>query len=94
MVKTTVTLLGEKLSLIICLAFGVFALAIFFVLLFYGAIPFGILLLSPLSYFIVAPLIRTIRNEEYQDNMLRKIRETRLILIAVVLAFLIFSQLI
>jgi len=94
MVKTTVTLLGKKLSLNICLAFGVFALAIFLLLLFYGAIPLEILLLSPLSYFIVAPLIRTIRNEEYQDNMLRKIRETRLILIAVVLAFLFFSQLI
>jgi 4-hydroxybenzoate polyprenyltransferase len=94
MVKTTVTLLGKKLSLNICLAFGVFALAIFLLLLFYGAIPLGILLLSPLSYFIVAPLIRTRRNEEYQDNMLRTIRETRLILIAVVLAFLIFSQVI
>jgi 4-hydroxybenzoate polyprenyltransferase len=94
MVKTTVTLLGKKLSLIICLAFWVLAFAIFILLLFYGAIPLGILLLSPLSYFIVAPFIRTIRNEEYEDSMLRKIKETRLILIAILLAFLILSQLI
>lgn len=94
MVKTTVTLLGKKLSLIICLAFWVFAFAIFVLLLFYGVIPLGILLLSPLSYFIVAPFIRTIRNEEYEGSMLRKIRETRLILIAILVAFLVLSQLI
>jgi 4-hydroxybenzoate polyprenyltransferase len=91
MVKTTVTLLGKKLSLIICLAFLVFSFAIFILLLFYGVIPLGILLLSPLSYFIVAPFIRTIRNEEYESSMLRKIKETRLILIAILLAFLILS---
>lgn len=94
MVKTTVTLLGKRLSLIICLAFWVFAFAIFILLLFYGAIPLEILLLSPLAYFIVAPFIRTIHNEEYEDNMLRKIKETRLILIAILLAFITLYHLI
>ena len=94
MVKTTVTLLGKRVSLIICLAFLFFALAIFCLLLFYAVLPLEILLLSPLAYFTAAPFIRTIRNEEYKDNMLREIKETRLIFIAVLLAFLISYRLI
>jgi len=94
MVKTTVTLLGKRLSLIICLAFWVFAFAIFVLLLFYGVIPLEILLLSPLATLSLAPFIRTVRNEEYEDNMLREIKETRLFLIAILLAFLTLYQLI
>jgi len=88
-VKTTVTLLGKRLSLIICLAFLSLASTIFCLLLFYAVLPLEILLLSPLAYFIVAPLIRTIRNEKYQDNMLREIKKARLIFIGALLAFLI-----
>jgi 4-hydroxybenzoate polyprenyltransferase len=94
MVKTTVTLLGKRLSLIICLTFLFFAVAIFSLLLFYAVLPLEILFLSPLTYFIFAPFIRTIRNEDYKDNMLREIKEKRLLLIAILLTFLIFSRLI
>jgi 4-hydroxybenzoate polyprenyltransferase len=94
MVRTTVTLLGKRLSLIICLVFLVFAYAIFILLLFYGTIPPKILLLSPLTYLIVTPFIRTIRNKEYEGNMLREIKETRLILIAILVVFLILYPLI
>jgi len=92
MVKTTVTLLGKRMSLILCLAFLASAFAIFLLLLFYGVIPLEILLLSPLAYFIIAPIIRAIHNEEYEDRMLREIREKRLILIAILIAVLILGS--
>lgn len=92
MVKTTVTLLGKKMSLILCLAFLASAFAIFLLLLFYGLIPLEILLLSPLAYFIIAPIIRAASNEEYEDRMLREIQENRLILIAILIAVLILGS--
>ena len=91
MVKTTVTLLGKKLSLILCLVFFVFAFVLLFLLLFYGVVPFSILLMSPLAYFIVAPIIRAIVNEEYENRMLRDIKEKRLILIAILIVALILE---
>jgi 4-hydroxybenzoate polyprenyltransferase len=94
MLKTTVTVLGKRLSLIMCLVFFAVSFAIFVLLLFYGAFPLGILLLSPLAYFIVAPFIHAIRSEEYEDTMIRKIKEKRLVLIVILLAFLILSRLI
>lgn len=92
MVTTTVTLLGKKISLILCLAFLASAFAIFLLLLFYSVFPLEILLLSPLAYFIIAPIIRAANNEEYEDRMLREIRENRLILIAISIAFLILGS--
>jgi len=91
MVKTTVTLLGKRMSLILCLAFFASAFAIFLLLLFYDVVPLEILLLSPLAYFIIAPIIRAIHNEEYED-MLREIRKKRLILIAILIAVLILGR--
>jgi 4-hydroxybenzoate polyprenyltransferase len=91
MLKTTATLLGKRMSLILCLAFCASAFVIFIPLLFYGMISPKILLLSPLAYFIIAPVIGAIRNEEYTDNMLREIREKRLILIALSIVALILG---
>ena len=91
-VRTTAVLLGRKRSLILCLAFFTSAFAIFLLLLFYGAIPFEILLLSPLAYFIMAPIIQSIGNEEYEDKTLRKIRERRLIMIAALIVTLILAR--
>ncbi|MBS7609571.1 hypothetical protein KEJ19_03245, partial [Candidatus Bathyarchaeota archaeon] len=73
--------------------FLLFALAIFFVLLFFEAFPLGILLLSPLAYLIVAPIIRAIRNEGYEKEALDKIRRRRHILILLCVAFLILWKL-
>jgi 4-hydroxybenzoate polyprenyltransferase len=91
-VRTTVTLLGRKRSLVLCLAFFMSALAIFLLLLFYSVFPFEILLLSPLAYLIVAPIIQAIDNEEYEDVMLKKIRERRLIIIATLIVTLILTK--
>lgn len=92
MVRTTVTLLGKRKSLILCLAFLASAFTIFLLSLFYGVFPLEILLLSPLAYFIIAPVIRAVRNEEYVDRIARDIREKRLILIAILIVALILKS--
>ncbi|MFH0896467.1 MAG: UbiA prenyltransferase family protein [Candidatus Bathyarchaeota archaeon] len=91
MIRTTVTLLGTRRSLILCLAFFASAFAVCLPLLFYGVIPLQILLLSPLAYFIIAPIFRAIRNEEDEKRMLKEIQEKRLILIAASIAALILG---
>ena len=90
-VRTTAILLGKKKSLILCLAFFTSAIMITIILLFYGTIPFEILLLSPLAYFIMVPIIQAIRNVEH-ESMLRKIRERRLIMIAALIVTLILAR--
>jgi len=90
-VRTTAILLGKKKSLILCLAFFTSAIMITIILLFYGTIPFEILLLSPLAYFIMVPIIQAIRNDEH-ESMLRKIRERRLIMIAALIVTLILAR--
>lgn len=89
MVKTTAIQLGKKASLILCLLFLSFAQAIFFLLLFFEAFPFGILFLSPLAYLIIAPIIRAVRNEGYEKEALEDIGRRRHILILICIIFLI-----
>jgi len=93
MVRTTVTLLGKKRSLILCLAFFTSASAISLPLLFYGVIPFETLPLSPIVYyFYIAPIIKTIVNEEYEDKMLKKIREGRFPVIVALITALVLGR--
>lgn len=95
MIKTTVTLLGKRRSLILCLAFCASAFIIFTLLFFYVVVPYQILLLSPLAYIIIIPIIRAVHNEDYVDRMLREIQEKRLVvnfsIIIVLLAALILK---
>lgn len=92
MIMTTVTLLGKKRSLVLCLT--LFTSTFFFLLLLIikGAVPIEMLILSPLTYFIMAPITRAIINEEYEEKMLREIRERRLIMIALIIAVLILGR--
>lgn len=87
-IKTTVTLLGKRKSIILCLAFCASAFTISLPL-FHIAVPYQILLLSPLAYLVIPPIIQAIHNEDHVDRMLRKIQEKRLILdFAIVIAVL------
>lgn len=88
-IKTTVTLLGKRMSLILCLAFFACTFTIFLLLLFESVVPPQILLLSPLAYFTISPIIRAIHNEEYVDGMFREMRWKRLFLIAVLAALIL-----
>jgi len=92
MIRTTVTFLGKRRSLIICLALFTSAFSLFLLSLFYGVVPLESLLLSPLTYFIIAPITQAIWNEEYEDRMLREIRERRLIMIALLIAVSILGR--
>jgi len=92
MIRTTVTFLGKRKSLILCLALFTSAFPVLLLLLFYGAVPLLILILSPLTYFIIAPITQAIGNEEYVDKMLREVRERRLIMIALLIATLILGR--
>lgn len=92
MIMTTVTFLGKRRALILCLALFTSAFSIFLISLFYGAAPLEILILSPLTYFIIVPITQAIDNEEYEGKMLREIRERRLIMVALSLASLILGR--
>jgi len=92
MIRTTVTSLGKRRSLVLCLAFLASAFSISLLLLYNGAVPLEVLLLSPLTYFIIAPITQAIFNEEHVDKMLREIKEKRLIMIALLIAALILGR--
>lgn len=92
MIRTTVTLLGKRRSLIICLVLFVSAFLISLLLIFYGVVPLEVLLLSPMTYLIIAPIAKAIANEGYEDRMLREVREIRLIMIALLLATSIWGR--
>jgi 4-hydroxybenzoate polyprenyltransferase len=93
MLKTTVTQLGKKKSLILSLLFLASAQGMFFLLLLHDAFPLGILILSPFAYFIVAPIIRAIHKVGYEKEELEEIRRRRLFLILLAITFLILGRL-
>ena len=92
MIRTTVIFIGKRRSLILCLAFFASAFSIFLLLLSNGAVPLEVLLLSPLTYFIIAPITQATFNEDHVDRMLREIREKRLIMVALLIAALILGR--
>ena len=91
-ILNTVNLLGKRRSLVLCLALFVSTFPLVFLLFLKGAVSPGILILSPLTYFILAPIIRTLINEEYEGKMLRAISQRRLILIALLIVALILGK--
>ena len=72
-IVTTVTLLGKKRSLVLCLTLFTFTFSFLLLLIIKGAVSLEIFILSPLTYFIMAPITRAIINEEYEEKMLREI---------------------
>ena len=92
MIMTTVTLLGKRRSLILCLALIISTFPLAILLLLKGVAPFELLILSPLVYFIMAPITRAIINEAYEEKMLREIRERRLIIIGILITALILGR--
>ena len=91
MIKTTVTKLGKRKSLVLCLIFFASAFFLFIPLLFNGVFPLQILFLSPLAYFVVSPIIKALRGEVSEKTMLEYIERKRLILIAILVVALIIS---
>lgn len=92
MTVNTVTLMGKRASLILCLALFASTFPLLFLLFQEGAVSPGILILSPLTYLILSPLIRAIISEEYEGRMLREISQRRLILIALLFCALILGR--
>ena len=91
-IKTTVILLGKKRSLVLCLKLFLLTFPLLFMLIIYGVVPLEILLLLPLVYFIINPIFKAIKNEDYEDNMLEKIRKRRLILIGSLITSIIWGK--
>ena len=92
MISTTVTLLGKRRSLMLSLFLIVSTFPFIFLLLFNGIVPYGLLFLTPLAYFIIAPIIRALINEAYEEKMLKEVRERRLILIGILLTALLLGS--
>ncbi len=91
-IKTTVFFLGKRKALILCLAFFTIAFAIFLLAPLYGIIPYELLLLSPLAYFIVAPIIKTVRDETYQDKMIEQISKRSPLIAGVLFSTFLFFK--
>lgn len=85
-IKTTVILLGKRTALTLCLAFFMSAFTAFLISPLYGIVPYELLLLSPLAYFIAAPIFKTIRDETHQDNMIKEIKQKTTLIVGVLLA--------
>ena len=91
-ITTTVTLLGKSASLILSLAFLVISSAIFLLLLFYAVFPLTILLLFPLAYFIVTPILRALHSKDNEERVQKEIGEKRLILIGASIVILVLGK--
>jgi len=83
-IETTVTKLGRKYSLILCLVFFSIVLGLFTTAFLHGIFPFAYFLLSPLTYFVISPIIKTIRDMKHLDDMIRLIND-RVPILAVIL---------
>jgi len=81
---TTVIRLGKRKSLILCLVFFSIVFTLFALAPFYGIVPFEYLLLLPLTYFVVSPIVKTIRDVEYEKEMIKLINNRAPILILIV----------
>ena len=51
-------MLGKRRSLILCLALIISTFPFVFLLILEGLIPFELLYLTPLTYFIIAPIVK------------------------------------
>ena len=93
-IETTVTKLGRKSSLFLCLVFLSAVFVLFTSASLNGILPFEYLILSPLTYFVISPIVKTIGKIEYLDEMLRRInnRAPVLIIIFIVAYFLLRSK--
>ena len=92
MIMNTVILLGKRRSLVLCLALFMSTFPFLFLLILRGVFSPVILVLSPLAYFILAPIVRAIINEEYEGKMLRSISQRRLIMIALLIVALVLVR--
>lgn len=85
-IETTVTKLGRKCSLILCLVFFSAVLALFATASFHGILPFEYLLLSPLTYFVVSPIVKAIGSTKYLNETMRIINNRVPILVVILTA--------
>lgn len=92
MISNTVILLGKRRSLILCLSLFLFTLPFLVLLILNGIISPNMLFLSPLTYFIIAPITRALINENYEVKMLNQIKHRRLILITLLIIALILDK--
>ena len=92
MIMNTVIFLGKRRSLVLCLALFMSTFPFLSILILRGVLSPVILILSPLAYFILAPIVRAIINEEYEGKMLRAISQKRLIMIALLIVALVLVR--
>lgn len=92
-IETTVTKLGRKNSLILCLVFFSIVYGLFATAFLVGILPFEYLLLSPLTYFVVSPVVKTIRDMKYLDDTIRLINNRVPILtVVLIVGFLLIRS--
>jgi 4-hydroxybenzoate polyprenyltransferase len=70
MIRTTVTLIGKKRALKVCvlLLFTVFALFVSIVLV--GGLPWVLLVFSPSIIFLIAPIMNALRDERKEQDLM------------------------
>ncbi|MFQ6076633.1 MAG: UbiA family prenyltransferase, partial [Candidatus Bathyarchaeia archaeon] len=84
-IVTTVTWLGKRKSLALSLILLLISFGLLMIAPFHGVVPFEYLLLSPLAYFIVSPIIRGMRSEQFHNLMIGQIAFRGPIVMAILL---------
>ena len=84
MIETTVTKLGKRYSLVLCLVFFSIVYGLFATAFLHRILPLEYLLLSPLTYFVISPIVLTIRDMKRLDDTIRLINN-RVPILAVIL---------
>ncbi|MFI5450307.1 MAG: UbiA family prenyltransferase [Candidatus Bathyarchaeia archaeon] len=70
MIRTTVTLVGKKRALKICVVLLFLVLALFVSVVLVGGLPWILLAFSPSIIFLVAPIINALRNEQREQELM------------------------
>ena len=70
MIKTTVTLIGKKRALKVCILILLLILSIFVSIILTGALPLALLIFSPSIVFLVMPIIKALGSERDEQKLL------------------------
>lgn len=91
-IMTTVTWLGKRKSLALALTLLMASIGLLAIAPFQGVVPFKYLLLSPLAYFIITPIIRGMRSERFHSLMIDQIAFRGPIVMAILLISFLFLR--
>ncbi|MDQ1281421.1 MAG: hypothetical protein QG670_2686, partial [Thermoproteota archaeon] len=90
--KTTVIMLGKKNSMILCSILFTFATIISFSLLLWRIIPLETILLSPIVYFYIVPIFKSVTNGKYEKRSVIRLKKGILPLIILLITIIVIKE--